>query len=51
MMSWSLLSAPGMTRSRESMTMSLTASTAGLERLVSPDPAEALALFDQVQPT
>lgn len=24
--------------------------TAGLERLVSPDPAEALALFDQVQP-
>jgi 2-polyprenyl-6-methoxyphenol hydroxylase-like FAD-dependent oxidoreductase len=25
--------------------------TAGLERLVSPDPAEALALFDQVQPS
>jgi hypothetical protein len=24
--------------------------TAGLERLVSPDPAEALALFDEVQP-
>ncbi len=24
---------------------------AGLERLVSPDPAEALALFDQVQPS
>ncbi|MDR8415251.1 FAD-dependent monooxygenase, partial [Nonomuraea sp. 3-1Str] len=25
--------------------------TAGLERLVSPDPAEALALFESVQPT
>lgn len=25
--------------------------TAGLERLVSPDPAEALALFDEVQPS
>jgi 2-polyprenyl-6-methoxyphenol hydroxylase-like FAD-dependent oxidoreductase len=25
--------------------------TAGLERLVSPDPAEALALFDHVQPS
>jgi 2-polyprenyl-6-methoxyphenol hydroxylase-like FAD-dependent oxidoreductase len=25
--------------------------TAGLERLVSPDPAEAVALFDQVQPS
>lgn len=25
--------------------------TVGLERLVSPDPAEALALFDQVQPS
>lgn len=25
--------------------------TAGLERLVSPDPAEALAVFDQVQPS
>lgn len=25
--------------------------TAGLERLVSTDPAEALALFDQVQPS
>lgn len=24
---------------------------AGLERLMSPDPAEALALFDQVQPS
>jgi 2-polyprenyl-6-methoxyphenol hydroxylase-like FAD-dependent oxidoreductase len=24
---------------------------AGLERLVSPDPAEAVALFDQVQPS
>jgi 2-polyprenyl-6-methoxyphenol hydroxylase-like FAD-dependent oxidoreductase len=28
-----------------------TITTAGLERLVSPDPAEALALFDQVQPS
>lgn len=25
--------------------------TAGLDRLVSPDPAEALALFDEVQPS
>jgi 2-polyprenyl-6-methoxyphenol hydroxylase-like FAD-dependent oxidoreductase len=25
--------------------------TSGLERLVSPDPTEALALFDQVQPS
>jgi 2-polyprenyl-6-methoxyphenol hydroxylase-like FAD-dependent oxidoreductase len=25
--------------------------TAGLERLVSPDPAQALALFDHVQPS
>jgi hypothetical protein len=25
--------------------------TAGLERLVSPDPTEALALFDEVQPS
>jgi 2-polyprenyl-6-methoxyphenol hydroxylase-like FAD-dependent oxidoreductase len=25
--------------------------TAGLERLVSPDPAEALAVFDEVQPS
>jgi hypothetical protein len=25
--------------------------TAGLERLVSPDPAEALTVFDQVQPS
>jgi 2-polyprenyl-6-methoxyphenol hydroxylase-like FAD-dependent oxidoreductase len=25
--------------------------TAGLERLVSPDPAEAIAQFDQVQPS
>jgi hypothetical protein len=24
---------------------------AGLERLVSPDPAEALAVFDEVQPS
>jgi 2-polyprenyl-6-methoxyphenol hydroxylase-like FAD-dependent oxidoreductase len=28
-----------------------TMTTAGLERLVSPDPAEALALFDEVQPS
>lgn len=28
-----------------------TITTAGLERLVSPDPAEALALFDQLQPS
>ncbi|MFF0155023.1 FAD-dependent oxidoreductase [Micromonospora sp. NPDC005203] len=28
-----------------------TITTAGLERLVSPDPAEALALFDHVQPS
>lgn len=28
-----------------------TITAAGLERLVSPDPAEALALFDQVQPS
>ncbi|MEV1333796.1 NAD(P)/FAD-dependent oxidoreductase [Micromonospora costi] len=28
-----------------------TITTAGLERLVSPDPAEALALFDRVQPS